>query len=276
MLDLIVVGAGIFGSILTAEARRRGMTVLQVDAEYPGSGSKAAACLMKPSWFSGMHRTQTDAALQLLDELYGVEDIQFSLLGMKALNATVHWVNPRAVLSHDYTVMQVDTVGDGWVEDDRKDRYHARAVIVAAGIWCKDLVQEPVRGLCGWAFKAQRRIDPFIKPWAPYRQIVGFNIDTEWCWVGDGTALKYGSCTMQAYVKSAKRCAEAAGLDLRADEFSDIFGQRPYMDKALFDGEPCLFQQSRVGKNTWVATGGAKNGTIAAAWAATKLGRVLA
>ena len=109
---------------------------------------------------------------------------------------------------------------------------------------------------------------PFIRPWAPYRQIVAFNRG-DGLWVGDGTAVKPETFTAERLQKSMVRCAGAVGLPgLEKNGPEIVIGHRPYVPKV----KPCYL---KIQRGLIVATGGAKNGTLAAGWAAHKVGEAL-
>lgn len=302
MSRIAVVGAGLFGSIISHTLAYQGHEVVQIDAGKPGSGSKPAACLMKPSWFSSaMPKRESEEALDLLDRMYGVEDLQFTLRPTRGL-VTVHWVRPTRILSPDNpttpTVLRVEGevvkiksngVPHSWMVIARAGEWalkpqHANVVVVAAGVWCNDiLVQERghepealhVDGLQGragsaflWPQEAARFNSPYIHPWAPYKQIVGFDRGDGF-WAGDGSSIKPENWTPQRSADSLARCAKSLNLPARYS-VQELHGIRPYVPNA----KPCYLAEHHEG--VWVCTGGAKNGTIAAAWAALQLSRRLA
>jgi glycine/D-amino acid oxidase-like deaminating enzyme len=256
MLDTIVVGAGLFGQVIAKSLQLKGHSILVLDDRREGSGSKPAACLMKPSWVSGLGKEVYNPALQQLNDLYGVHDIDFKVgIGY----TTVHWVNPAAIL-HGVPVTQatVGAVGDGWVSTHRGETLHARHVIVAGGVWTSGLVPYYVEGRAGAAFlwpkgKIER---PFISPWAPYRQLVAFNRG-DGLWVGDGTAVKTWDEERERV--SLKRCSDAVDRAL-IDKPITLYGQRPYIQGVKHA------HIKQITNRTWAASGGAKNGTIGAGY----------
>lgn len=301
MSRVAVIGAGLFGSIISHTLSYQGHEVVQIDAGKEGSGSRPAACLMKPSWFSGaLARRESEAALDLLDQMYGVEDLQFTLRPTRGL-VTVHWVRPSKVLQPVRAITRVEGevvkirsngVPHSWMVIARAGEWalrpqHANVVIVAAGVWCNDILVEErghepealhVPGLQGRAGSAflWRGIEgpgPFIAPWAPYKQIVGFDRGDGY-WIGDGSSIKPENWTERRSIEANDRCARAAwpgvGDWSRQPQAEELHGIRPYVPGA----KPCYLAEHHEG--VWVCTGGAKNGTIAAAWAALQLSRRLA
>lgn len=269
-LDAIVIGGGLFGSIIAQELRSQGRVVTIIDSEREGAGSKPAACLMKPSWFGSLGKDVSEASLQLLDRHYGVHDIPFKV---GPGHATVHWCDPADILKgHDIDdhVERVAPIHGGGARVRTVDgqELHAKLVVVAAGVWSSELVhvEGGLKGLAGMAFvwPKQHLQKPFIAPWAPYRQIVAFNRG-DGVWVGDGSAIKADNWGLLNEIKSQERCAAAVGMPI-AHDTKRLFGIRPYTKR-----KPCYLEE--VAPGLWVATGGAKNGTIAAGWCAHEIGR---
>ena len=263
MFDFIVVGGGLFGSVAARVLRVSGAKVLMLDAAHKEAGSGPAACLMKPSWFSSLGKEVYKPSLELVDRLYGVQDLSFKVL---MGHATVHWCDPAKILAEpkqQATVRRIVVAQKHWQVETNKEEYSARHVVLAAGIWTPMLT--PVEGglvgqaglACLWA-KAKLDI-PFVRVWAPYRQITAFNRgDGVWC--GDSTAIRAQNWTEKHASAVEQRCSNAVGLT----KPQRLFGIRPY--SAM---KPCYLKEARPG--LWVATGGAKNGTIAAGWCAHKI-----
>lgn len=146
-------------------------------------------------------------------------------------------------------------------------------VVFATGQWASQedrTLAGRLEGKGGWSFLFEGQVErPFITPWAPYKQLVGFNITPDRVWVGDGSALKASSMTPERELASLSRCSDALcdarGVD-RVRLAQKLTGFRPYV-KGL--KEPAYISQ--VGPRHTVVTGGSKNGTLGAAWAAFKI-----
>lgn len=277
--DAIVVGAGLFGSIITAELRKRDLSVLVIDDHRPTSGSKPAACLMKPSWYAGLGEDVARPSLELLERHYGVHSISFKVSLAKA---NVLWCEPAVILGATQpwygSVSHVEAVPGGWQvraaplgADQEELVCSARLVVVAAGIWTPHLVPVDggLKGQAGLAFlwPGLELEQPFIDPWAPYRQLVAFNRG-DGLWVGDGSAIKEENWNQARTDMIFDRCSKAIARD-ECDDVQNgraigLYGVRPY--SAM---KPCYLKEEEPG--LWVATGGAKNGTIAAGWCAHQI-----
>ncbi len=266
MYDVIVIGAGLFGSVIAAAFRKQGRKVLVIDDAKPNNGSKPAACLMKPGWFAALGREIYEPSLKLLDTLYGVQDLKFkTAIG----SVVVHWCNPFSILQGANvvsTVRKITTYRGNWQVDVSGQIEIGKCVVVAAGIWSVALV--PVdRGLVGQAGMAclwpnERIEQPFVKVWAPYKQISAFNRG-DGLWVGDSNSIRMDKWSSIYARATEQRCSKAAGMVTAPTQ---LFGVRPYSKM-----KPCYLKETRPG--LWVATGGAKNGTLAAGWCASELVR---
>lgn len=281
MPDFVIVGAGLFGSTIAKTLHDAGASVLVVDDRREGAGSRPAACLMKPSWFSSLGRDVYDPALRQLEETWGVHDLQFRAGVQYWLNApvTVHWCDPAEILgwpeAAGVLVSEIATAVEGrFVKfargSERQPGLEARvAVVVATGAWTGQLVQLPgltaQAGVSCW-WRGQLPYN-FIRPWAPYRQVVAFNIDEERIWAGDGTAILSRNWTPERRLQSVERCRRA--VTVGAGPVEVCFGLRPYVRGA----KPAHLEERQPG--LWIATGGAKNGTLAAGWCAHTLKRRL-
>lgn len=275
--DAVVIGAGIFGSLLTRALRKAGLSTLTVDARHANAGSPPAACLMRPSWFSSMGKANYGPALEKLDELVGVQELKFKV---RPGSTRVYWCDPKKVLLDQNecrtgNVTGLAANGKLWevsiVSGQKLWKAQAPLVIVAAGIWSNLLFPEigEIQAQAGvaWLWPDAKIEEPFIRPWAPYKQIVAFNRG-DGLWVGDGTSVKnWNDHYKQASLERCRTAVKAslAGAEGHAVVPDALFGYRPYVKGP----DPCMFKQVR--KGVFVATGGAKNGTLAAGWCVNQL-----
>lgn len=272
MIDVAVVGAGLFGTIITDALRKQGMQVALIDDHKPARGSDPAACLMKPSWLSTVGKAVYNPALEMLNGLYGVQKIPFKTqLG----SVEVFWVPPSTILQQQ----KVSIVGTVELIRPKGPPYtlvlkdatelQARVVIVAAGIWTEELVplvRQTVHVGMAFLWPRERIAEPFIKVWAPYKQIVAFNRE-DGLWVGDGNSILRQEWGPGGHAQAGyRRCVDAVKCSAQP---IILFGSRPY-----HHSRPCLLREFKP--SLWVATGGAKNGTMAAGWCAAQLIKALA
>ncbi len=276
--DAIIIGAGLFGQIINKKLISQGRRTLMLDSNRDMAGSKPAACLMKPSWIAGLGKQIIEPALRTLGDLYDIQDIKFTLRPMKTGgkigSSTVHWINPAHILSGETTAGNVvDIVEDcvswsdlmaGGIHVDRSP-----LIIVCAGIWTEKLLpqykQTAQRGVAFLHPDRKLLEEPFIFPYRPYRQLVGFDRGDQ-TWISDGTAIKAENWTTDREWDAYERCTKAAGIHQHSI-MSALHGLRPYSKGS----KPCLLEEARPG--VWVASGGAKNGTLAAGYCAYEIAR---
>jgi glycine/D-amino acid oxidase-like deaminating enzyme len=269
---VLVIGTGLFGRIIGKALERQGHVVTYIDSGKEGAGSKPAACLMKPSWFSSLGKDVYDPALALLDDLYGVQELKFKVGPAKV--GGIMWIPPREILQPGEDITgEVETVTPDLALLKGGGVIKFNLCIIAAGVWSSALANVPgLKGQAGAAFTWETppgfEFTPFVRPWAPYRQLVAFMRDERELWVGDGTAIKSENWTREREIVSMHRCADA--ISLKSMPSKTLFGIRPYVPKA----KPAFLD--RPSRNVWVATGGAKNGTLAAGWCAWKIARTMA
>lgn len=269
-MDALVIGAGLFGSVITATLRKRGMSVGLVDDHRPLAGSPPAGCLLKQSWLSSFTRDQYTASLALLDELYGLQTLLFSTRP-RLVQVPVNWVDPRKVLLRGEAVRArvTELVPEGAMLD-AGSLMEAPVVIVAAGVWTPELRPlegGTMEGRQGIAFLAPGAPgDAVISPWAPYKQLVTFDRGDGF-WAQDGTSVNPRSWTLQKEKLSQERVERITGPDYN---WTPLRGIRPLV--RMDEKKPVYFKRHG---NVFVATGGAKNGTMGAAWAALQIAREL-
>lgn len=274
-----IIGGGIFGSIAAILAMRKGHTVTIFDDAKlmkRATGSAPAACLIKPGWISGLGDAGK-TGLEVLRKNFAVSDIQFRI---GPATTTVHWVNPKdirqqaervAFIQHG-TVLSVSAKGFVVYENMERaigGRESFDAILVAAGVWSRLIVLDmpEIRALAGIAFTfGGERAAPIIAPWAPYKQVVAFTREPGTTWISDGSAILEKNWTERRAAKCLDRCAHYAQSSalFAVTPTKTQFGLRPY----VVDHKQGYF--ARVADRTWVSTGGAKNGTVLAAYQALK------
>ncbi len=263
--DVVIVGAGLFGSIAATLARAHGHRVTVIDNAAPWAASKCSGCVLAPSWLASLTKAEIATAMGVLNDLYTVHALELhsNVLG-KVFKA--QRVDPDKVLVKPDSKGTVLSTGSGGVQTAGST--FKGKVLIAAGMHCTGLVpgMPRMKGLWGSSarFKAQLPED-LISVYAPYRQAVMFNLNRSTVWGGDGTALIEKTWRAEETARRATTAARLMALaKLKTLDFKMFSGARPYVE-----GHKGGYFQ-RVDKNTWVSTGGAKNGTILAALQAHK------
>jgi glycine/D-amino acid oxidase-like deaminating enzyme len=277
--DVIVIGAGIIGATITRALRNAGRYVTLIDDRRPNSGTYASGGHVNPDWVK-MSSDDKTAALTLLDETWGLIKEEYLLEKEGGSSrVTMYRVDTDKVLEETILPGTVTSIGQQdtyypiiWYTCGFPSMPHrCKDLIVCAGIWCDQLIPDleliPKQGI---SFRFNGTLDtPFIKPWAPYKQIIAHQQSEGQIWAGDGTAILPVNWTTQRSIKCRDRCHEAVK---RHDPFSYVasnrIGIRPYT-KAKLGKDPCLYKQ--IGPHAWVVTGGGKSSTIAAGWATRRL-----
>lgn len=286
MWDVIVVGAGVVGATIAKAAVDQGRGCLLLDDGREGAGTPPSGGHLKPSWFGGMKKAEYEPAMELLGRTWGLHEQLFAvrdpLAGVTLTHATVYRVDTDLVLEYPRTVARVTAVGqlnnypqvryrtqadDGsFAEHDAR----CRLLVVATGAWAAELVPGlRVKAKAGVSFRFRTALaEPFVQPWAPYRQVVAHQQTADLAWVGDGTAVLADNWDAARTAGCRERCRKALGLGPAAAPVVTARGCRPYCDDVP-GADPCLLK--RLGPRAWLATGAGKSGTIAAGWAAGKV-----
>jgi hypothetical protein len=251
---LLVVGAGLYGSMAATYARTRGIETVVFDPGLRGAASPAAAGLFAERW-AGRKLTEHHArALPLLERAYGIRSVIFTHDDGRP--ESLLFVPPAAVLEREPVRHRVTAVGDGWLEAG--GRRHEGWVYVAAGAWSDDLVPGPgAYAREGAAFVFAGEHPPRLRQAGPRHQALAFSRDPGLTYFSDGTAER--DYTPEHDRHTLCRAAEM-GL---TGPVQRLAGRRPYTP-----GGPVFL---RVGRKTWVATGGRKMGTVLGASFARRL-----
>ncbi len=252
---LLIVGGGLFGSQAAAYARHKGIEATVFDPGMIGSASHAAAGLFKEAWAGKKLGAHYHAALPVLAQLYGTRSV--SLAHDDGGLESFLCVPPSVILEANPVRQAVTAVGDGWLEAGGVR--HEGWVYVAAGVWCDAFLPGlEIVGKAGSSFLFHGERAGRIRAIEHGRQSIAFARDSGSTFFSDGTAevvhdLEHDRLTLE----------RAAELGLTDAPMQRLWGRRPYTR-----GGP-IFQ--RIGKRTWLATGGRKMGTILGASFARRL-----
>lgn len=256
---ILIVGAGIFGSLAARLAVKAGYKVTIIDCAKPLAASKCSSGLIRSSWVKSLGPAVVDTGYRVLRSLTPLISVNFTVLPTcKA--AVLDWVDYATLLWPVDVTDTVEEIGEGSVTLG-SGRVLRGKVLVATGAYSGHLLPLPgLKGLVGASLRIPGEVPkPLMQVYAPYRQAMAFNIAPGTVWAGDGTAI------LEKNWEPAPRIAK---LRQRAEDFFNLtggtalVGSRPYLDKGGYF--------ARAGKNTWVSTGGAKNGTLLAAYQAQR------
>ena len=268
MEDFIVIGGGIVGTTIGLALRNTGMKGQIVDDGRSMGGTAPSGGHLKPSWLGGMSKQQYEPAIELLADTWDLLEEQF-VIRPTGIKTTVYRIDTDKVLAVPKLVQRARKLGDlkGFpMVSLGKSSYRCKLLVIAAGVWCNELVETGLEITLkqGVSFRVAGKVTPFIKPWAPYKQVVAHQQNLNSIWIGDGSTILAKNWTPERTQQCRKRCATALGSN-RVQR--TITGIRPYVKK--LKGVPCVVKQ--IYKRVWVATGAGKLGTIAAGWAARRI-----
>lgn len=262
--NVIIVGGGLFGCVAAALAERAGHTCTVVDAGERYAASRASGCVLAPSWLSSLSTEQIDAGMEVLTSLYKVEPVKFRThLG---LHFNAARIDPDTILARDIVRSRVVGVSDGAVKLDNGQQLKGY-ILLATGIWTPDLVPSmpKVKALYGASVRFSARIaEPRLSVYAPYRQAVAFQLNSRQVWFGDGTAL----------ITSTWAKEEADRIAATQQRGYDLLGLKERVAAKVYAGARPYVEGHKAGyyvqlaPKLHVSTGGAKNGTILAAYQA--------
>lgn len=269
--NIIIIGAGLFGSAAARLARAEGHTVTVVDTPKPYAASKASGCVLAPSWLQSLTSTQREEGMAVLQDLVPVYDIEFQTNLIKTFKAKR--INKEDLLVQADLEDDVVKVEDGLVVTAGGSKLRG-VVLVAAGMGTAALVAglPAMKGLWGASLTINGQLgSPRLSVYAPYRQAVAFNVSRGKVWMGDGSALSektWEKEQAERVLRTKKRAADLFEL-ANAAKASVFTGARPYVD-----GHKAGYF-NKVAPKLYVSTGGAKNGTLLAAVQALEFARAL-
>lgn len=246
------------------------MTTTIIDCRKKLAGTIPSGGHLKPSWFGDLKKEEYEPAMETLDNIWGLRKQAFkvwpTLMKTEVYRVDTDIVVETTEVVEDEVVNIIVSNKRTTVETKSGNILKAPLVIVAAGVWCERFFPEiEIQRKKGVSFRMgyDLKKKPFIKPWAPYKQVVAHQQAAGEIWVGDGSALLDKNWTEQRTKQCLVRCQKA--LKTEVEPLRVLHGLRPYCKTK----DPCLFK--RISRSCYVITGAGKSGTIAAGWSANKL-----
>jgi glycine/D-amino acid oxidase-like deaminating enzyme len=260
-VDVVIIGGGIFGQVIGTALEAQGRQVVIIDDSRKDAASATSAGLMRQRRFYGFDKVIYNQSRKLLDELYDIKPITFKV--QKTVSMKMDFIAPSSILGRvkvtpGFVVgVNAQTITYKDLIDGEIKKVAGDLVIVAAGIWTEVLLpvyqQIPQKGVA-FLYPTEIIAKPFIHPSLFGRNTVGFNRG-DGAWVSDGTLVHRDKWSVHHERKALKRCQNSSWITL---EPTMLTGIRPYSPSA----KVCILEQ--VQRGMWVATGGAKNGLLAA------------
>lgn len=270
-MDLIVIGGGLFGSMIARYFEHKGAEVIVLDSDEKLSASKCSLGVWRDSWVEKI-KVQSENSLEIWDEVGIVPDevdffdmdkeeefkmkwVDFSKISMRPVPFKVHSVKNNRVKGY-------------YFEDGDQMELKAKNVVIAAGVYTDFILNNsnyPTIGLDGyWGanFVVNMNIDVSrISTWAPYKQNVLHKIDDDHFTFSDGVKIKNPTLDDKRIKKVSPRIKthldEIVMANVDPEKIVQVReGLRPFLPKGL------MSFVNKHDKNLFSATGGAKNGTV--------------
>lgn len=284
-VDVVIVGAGLFGSMTARLLENMGYETVVIDAGEPMAASKCSFGVWKEGWINPIIRAEVDHGRGLLENIGGIEEVEFANLKNGKYEVFQRTDCSKILLQKKEANLipcKVSSMRAKEVlyDDDRLVVTAKKAVIVAAGVWTSQVLGlmnglknvPQVDSLWGATLDVGLKVEENrVLEWAPYKQCVLVRNKT-------GNAFSFGDgCTVKNPKKGDPRIEKASnriltnlynivGTRVSNDKITDVKeGYRPYLKK----GSPNFINQHAP----WLfsATGGAKNSTILCGHIALKL-----
>ena len=281
--DLVVVGAGYWGSAIAEAAEERGWRTLVIDDGDEEGASRNSAGYVRWEWLEGRLGTilpawwddeAKRASMELLPRwgAAGVTEMIHSYRTDQWSEAPgLFVVNPWDVLhkSHTARVRLVNRTPAGWqVLTSLGDVIPAHRVVIATGVWTDPLLEasglEPlgVEQLIGSAVLARGELDHHVVAYntRPYHNVTARRWSNGRIRVGETVSRVYPDSHLGALVNDAYR------LFPKLSGFEPILGRRPALPVATV---------KELGDGLVVAVGGHRIGLALAGGIAQKVMEVL-
>ncbi len=271
--DVVVIGAGLFGSMVTRYLQKNGLDVVCIDNKEPMAASKCSFGVWKDGWINKVIQQEANEGMDLLEEMTG------GIHEMKIFNITKEReddfkrVDCSQLLLKDFIQGKVNQILQGTVEFEESNGelgsvFAKKAIVVAAGVWTTKILalQRGVSmvgldAVWGATLDIDYKIEQStVKEWAPYRQSLLLDLGNKVVF-GDGCTVKNPRGGDDPRLeKASTRLLDHFNDATFGLSFSKIKmvneGWRPYLKKGSLG-----FVQKH-GDKLFSATGGAKNSTI--------------
>lgn len=274
--DVVVIGAGLFGSMIYRHLTDKGLDVVVIDRQHPMSASKCSFGVWKPGWVNNIIKEQVSDGMELLEkhskgirqiEIFNVKKEKIELFSKVDCSniLTTQFLEATVTGIKDKTVYFKDEHGE------EEKIVVKKAVIVAAGVWTTEILNlagakkslPGVDKIWGATLELPDDVEENrIMEWAPYRQSVLVRKDVGTFYFGDGATVKNPKDVDDPRVGVAsdrllQHLNDILQVTYDVDRIKSVNeGYRPYLKK----GTPGFVAKH----NDWLisATGGAKNSTI--------------
>ena len=296
--EVIIIGAGLNGSMLTKVLRAQGVQVLLIDSKKPLSGSKCSSGMWRTGWVSKSIEEKVEEGLENLHEFGGIQVIQCENLDpikqkpkvgrpSEKLEKPIRriddlmFVDWRDICDVESDNFEVISVHNNMVTCYRqelgnhnekvKTKFVARlGVFICAGAYTDEILEAsnyPVLGLdkyFGSCIESTDRTTPnsVIKTWAPYKQTLAARMSK--------TVMKFsdGSMVKNPPESGDERCSNIHDrlhlhiAEIMGDKYKLVNAKNIYGMRPYMPKEHKGDFVNQHDKNLFSCTGTAKNTTI--------------
>lgn len=272
-MRIIVIGAGIAGSIAARLLSRAGHEVHIFDDLDEQSASQASSNLYIAHWLQKFMHAEAKRGVEVLEEVYAGQIDQPFAQGM-GYAMKVNHIAQRHVIEPVFSNAMVNHVSDEGVTAEDGESYPADKVVVCTGWRASELVGDlEVYVKVGHCYLFEGKLEPGQSRLAiisPYKHEKLYQFDENRIYYADSVAVHldtYEKNKSELQEKTLARARKHVGnlpiADMR-------IGYRPFVKGHDFGW---LKQHSQ---NVWSINGGGKNGLAAYAYLADKLVKELA
>lgn len=273
--DVIIIGAGLFGSMTAKYMRKHGYTTLIIDNQNPMAASKCSFGVWKEGWVNKVIKKEVEEGLELLEEFAGGISMKDFFNMDKEVVEKMFYVDCSNILNEKSIDEKVTNIKNNKVTTDKNTHTATKAVIVCAGVWTPELLKgysnvPKIDVYWGATLDYSQKIDTSrYTTWAPYKQSVLLKVNDKKFVFGDGATVKNPSTSDPRVETASTRLVQHASDVIGSSDTSLITavneGYRPYLAKGFGS------MVNKHDKNLFSATGGAKNSTILCGWIAKQL-----
>jgi len=286
--DVVVVGAGLFGSMTAKFLKSKGIETIIIDRRDPMSASKCSSGIWRPGWAHKIQR-EVEESLPIIAQFTAIDTLPIFDVD-KEIETTIDFIDCNNILNEDF--LEGDVKGCTYtfnrfnakiqsviVDVDGIDiEIECNYVVVCAGAFTNQVLNRlkmplhfGIDGLWGAVIHSSDKLKQnYIQNWAPYKQLYGLTLQRGGEEVsyftmgssaknppagGDNRTLNIGEKLVQY--------AAATGKLRNIVEIPE--GLRPFFVEKEMDFV------NRHGVNVLSATGGAKNSTLLCGYAAQRI-----
>lgn len=280
--DVIIIGAGLVGSMTARYLNKKGYSTTIIDREDVYAASKCSFGVFKDGWVNENIRDFVDEGVSFLEKVCGkVEEIPFFDM-KREIESPMKYVDCNKILMTEYIKGDVDKVKDNkvWLGDGTKF-VAKKAVVIAAGAFTDKLLVRSNYGSIrnidsywGATLDVNLKIDENrIMEWAPYKQCVLVRNGKGFVF-GDGASVKNPKSAdpriEKVSIRLIQHLNDTVGSNVNNDNITSLKeGLRPYLPKGQY--EYAVKHDDRLIS----VTGGAKNTTILCAHMAKQVYKLI-